>query len=88
MPEDFVARHVQTTCTGGCPAHTHLGAVTDPYSAYTSLAFDRPDPGVLRVTLDGPGLNSVSPEMHRHLADVWLTVDRDPDVRVAICLTR
>ena len=31
--------------------------MTDPYAAYTSLSFDRPDPGVLRVTLDGPGLN-------------------------------
>jgi enoyl-CoA hydratase len=58
--------------------------VTDLYADYSSLSFDRPDPGVLRVTLDGPGLNSVSPEMHRHLADVWLTVDRDPDVRVAV----
>jgi enoyl-CoA hydratase len=58
--------------------------VPDPYAAYSSLSFDRPDPGVLRVTLDGPGLNSVSPELHRHLAEVWLTVDRDPDVRVAV----
>jgi enoyl-CoA hydratase len=58
--------------------------VTDPYVEFSSLSFDRPDPGVLRVTLDGPGLNAVGPEMHRHLADVWLTVDRDPDVRVAV----
>jgi enoyl-CoA hydratase len=58
--------------------------VTDPYAAFSSLSFDRPDPGVLRVTLDEPGLNSVGPEMHRHLADLWLTVDRDPDVRVAV----
>ncbi len=34
--------------------------------------------------MDGPGLNSVGPDMHRELADVWLAVDRDPDVRVAI----
>ena len=34
--------------------------------------------------LDGPGLNAVDPDMHRELADVWLTVDRDPDVRVAM----
>jgi enoyl-CoA hydratase len=58
--------------------------LTDPYAAFSSLSFDRPDPGVLRVTLDGPGLNAVGPEMHRHLADVWLTVDRDPEVRVAV----
>ena len=29
-------------------------------------------------------LNSVGPDLHRELADVWLAVDRDPDVRVAI----
>ena len=58
--------------------------MTDPYSAFTSLAFERPDTGILRIVLDAPGLNSVDATMHRHLADVWLTVDRDPDVRVAI----
>lgn len=51
---------------------------------YPSFTFDRPVDGVLRITFDGPGLNSVSPEAHREIADVWLTVDRDPDVRVAI----
>ena len=58
--------------------------MADTYDAFTSLSFDRPHPGVLRITLDGPGLNAVSPEMHRHLADVWLAVDHDPDVRVAL----
>src|SRR5829696_3486052 len=57
---------------------------TDPYSAFPSLTFERPAPGVLRVVMDGPGLNSVGPDMHRELADVWLTIDRDPEVRVAI----
>ena len=51
---------------------------------FPSLSFDRPAEGVLRVTLDAPGLNSVSPECHQHLADVWLAVDRDPTVRVAV----
>jgi enoyl-CoA hydratase len=51
---------------------------------FPSLSFDRPAEGVLRVTLDAPGLNSVSPECHRELADVWLAVDRDPSVRVAV----
>ena len=57
---------------------------TDPYAAFTSLVFERPEPGILRIILDAPGLNSVGPEMHRHLADVWLAVDRDPDVRAVI----
>ena len=56
----------------------------DYQALFPSLSFDRPADHVLRITLDAPGLNSVSPECHAHLADVWLTVDRDPDVRVAI----
>lgn len=51
---------------------------------YPTMRFDRPADGVLRITLDGPGLNAVSPDGHRHLADVWLDVDRDPETRVAI----
>ena len=48
------------------------------------LTFAEAAPGVLQITLEGPGLNSVSTEMHRELADVWLTIDRDPNVRVAL----
>ena len=51
---------------------------------YPTLSFDTPSAGVLRITLDAPGLNAVSPECHQHLADVWLDIDRDPDVRVAV----
>ena len=51
---------------------------------FPTLTFTVPSPGVLCITLDAPGLNAVSPECHQHLADVWLAVDRDPDVRVAI----
>jgi enoyl-CoA hydratase len=58
--------------------------MTDLYDAYPGLTFDRPAEGVLRITLDAPGLNAVSPAVHRELADVWLTVDRDPDTNVAL----
>jgi enoyl-CoA hydratase len=51
---------------------------------FPSLGFDHPADGVLRVTLEAPGLNAVSPAAHGELADVWLIVDRDPDVRVAM----
>jgi enoyl-CoA hydratase len=54
------------------------------YAPFPNLSFDRPADGVLRITLDGPGLNAVSPAVHRELADVWLTVDRDPETRVAL----
>jgi enoyl-CoA hydratase/carnithine racemase len=59
--------------------------VTDSYAAaFPSLTFERPDAGILRIVLDGPGLNAVGPAAHRELAEVWLTVDRDPEVRVAL----
>jgi enoyl-CoA hydratase len=58
--------------------------VTDLYDAFPNLRFERPEPGVLQIVLDGPGLNAVDHQVHRQLADVWLTVDRDPDVRVAL----
>jgi enoyl-CoA hydratase len=57
---------------------------TDYASLYPSFSYDRPAEGVLRITFDGPGLNAVSPDAHREIADIWLTVDRDPDARVAI----
>jgi enoyl-CoA hydratase len=56
----------------------------DRYADFPHLRFDRPAGGVLRITLDGPGLNAVDHEVHRELADVWLAVDRDPDTRVAV----
>lgn len=57
---------------------------TDYAELYPSFRFDRPAPGVLRITFDAPGLNAVSPAAHREIAEVWLTVDRDPEVRVAV----
>ena len=56
----------------------------DYAALYPSFRYDHPSDGVLRITFDGPGLNAVSPDAHREIADIWLTVDRDPDVRVAI----
>jgi enoyl-CoA hydratase len=56
----------------------------DRYDAYPHLHFDRPSAGVLRITLDGPGLNAVDHDVHRELADVWLAIDRDPDTNVAV----
>ena len=56
----------------------------DLYGDYTGLSLDRPDDGVLRITLDAPGLNAVTPDVHRQLADIWLTIDRDPDASVAV----
>jgi enoyl-CoA hydratase len=56
----------------------------DPYELFPHLTFERPADGVLRIVLDAPGLNAVNQDVHRELADVWLAVDRDPAVRVAL----
>ncbi|GAC1591388.1 MAG: enoyl-CoA hydratase/isomerase family protein [Acidimicrobiales bacterium] len=51
---------------------------------FPGLTFDRPADGVLRVTLDGPGLNAVDADVHRQLAHVWVAIDADPTVSVAL----
>jgi enoyl-CoA hydratase len=58
--------------------------MSDLYDACSGLTIDRPADGVLRITMDAPGLNAVDADVHRQLADVWLTVDRDPQTRVAL----
>ncbi|MEY2588377.1 MAG: enoyl-CoA hydratase [Acidimicrobiaceae bacterium] len=58
--------------------------MSDLYEACSGLTIDRPADGVLRITMDAPGLNAVDADVHRQLADVWLTVDRDPHTRVAL----
>ncbi|MGQ0467423.1 MAG: enoyl-CoA hydratase/isomerase family protein [Sporichthyaceae bacterium] len=56
----------------------------DYAARYPTLRFDRPADGVLRITLDGPGLNAVTMQGHADLGEVWLDIDRDPEVRVAV----
>jgi enoyl-CoA hydratase len=52
---------------------------------FPSLKFERPaDDGVLHIVLSAPGLNSVGPQMHRDLADVWPAIDRDETVRAVL----
>ena len=58
------------------------------YDEFPSLRVERADKhgqdGVLHVILDSPGLNSVGPQMHRDLADIWPAIGRDPDVRAVL----
>ena len=56
----------------------------DPYGSFPHLTFDRPADRVLRVTLDGPGLNAVDRHVHRELADVWPAIDHDPQTNVVV----
>jgi enoyl-CoA hydratase len=58
--------------------------MADRYADFPSLRLELGDHGVMHLVLDGPGLNSVGPQMHRDLADVWPELDRDPDVRVVL----
>jgi enoyl-CoA hydratase len=58
--------------------------MSDPYAEFTTLQFERPDDGILRIIMNAPGLNAAGHEMHRELAEVWRAVDRDPDTLVAI----
>jgi enoyl-CoA hydratase len=67
----------------GAPT-TNAGEKQNFAAAYPSLRFDRPADGVLRITLDAPGLNAVDADAHRDLTEVWLGVDRDPSVLVAV----
>ncbi len=58
------------------------------YDEFPSLRIERAgqsgQEGVLNLILDAPGLNSVGPQMHRDLADIWPAINRDPDVRVVL----
>ena len=55
------------------------------YDEFTSLELDRPEPWILRLTLDTPGkLNAVGHEAHGHLAEIWKTIDRDDETRVVL----
>ena len=58
--------------------------MTDYEALFPSFRWDRPGDGLLRMTFDAPGMNAVSPDAHREIADVWPVVDKDPDVRVVL----
>ena len=58
--------------------------MSDPYDAFPSLTFEHPEPGILEIVLDAPGLNAVGHRAHSDLVEVWLAVDKDPDTRVAL----
>ncbi|MEY2418423.1 MAG: enoyl-CoA hydratase [Actinomycetota bacterium] len=56
----------------------------EPYSTFDELAVDRPADGIVRITLDAPGLNAVNSAAHGQLADIWPVFDRDESARVAV----
>lgn len=59
--------------------------MSDRYAHYKSLAFDRPHPRVMRVTLKSQlKLGVMDPDMHRELSVVWRDLDADDSVSVII----
>lgn len=59
--------------------------MSDRYAAFSSLKFERPEPGILRLIMSAPGkLNAADDQMHRDLANVWDAIDEDPETRVVI----
>lgn len=55
------------------------------YEKFDRLAFDRPAPHVLRVTLNRPEkMNAVDAEGHAQLEQIWAEIDADDDTRVSI----
>lgn len=58
--------------------------MTDRYADFPSLRMELQADGVLHLILDAPSLNSVGPQMHRDLADVWPVIDTDPAVRAVL----
>jgi len=55
------------------------------YAEYKSLAFERPQPGILEIVMGREGKLAVADaQMHRELAEIWRDVDADPDTAVAI----
>src|SRR3978361_798254 len=55
-----------------------------PYDDFPSLRCEPNENGVLNLVLDSPDLNSVGPQMHRDLADIWPVIQRDPQVKVVL----
>ncbi len=53
-------------------------------TSFPSLKFSLEAHGVLHIVLDAPGLNSVDPQMHLDLADVWPALEREDAIRAVV----
>lgn len=55
------------------------------YAKYDKLTFDCPAERVLRITFNRPETyNSVDAETHAQVTDVWIDIDRDPNINAVI----
>lgn len=55
------------------------------YESYKNLMIEGPEDGILTIVMNKEGrLNAADAGMHRELAEIWRTLDADPDVNCAI----
>jgi enoyl-CoA hydratase len=55
------------------------------YSDYRHLLFEKTANGVVLITINRPeAMNATNARLHWELTQVWLTIDADPDARVAL----
>ncbi len=59
--------------------------MSNRYAKYTKLKFDYPADRVLRITFDRPAtFNSVDAETHTQMTDMWIDINRDPDINAVL----
>ncbi|MBO9357419.1 enoyl-CoA hydratase/isomerase family protein [Bordetella petrii] len=59
--------------------------MNDRYSRYQRLAFDRPHPRVLRITMRSPlKMGAMDAILHREVSEIWHDVDTDESVSAVI----
>ena len=54
------------------------------YPNYEGLKLDRPDTGVLRITLSRGKANAMDYQMHHDLTSIWPLIDQDPQTSAVI----
>jgi enoyl-CoA hydratase len=54
------------------------------YSSLPGLKTDFPSDRLLRITMSNGPMNTLDFEMHHALAEVWRTIDADPDVNAVV----
>ncbi len=55
------------------------------YSAYTHLVCERPEAGILKITINNPeSLNAIAPPIHTELAHIWADVADDEETRAVL----